>query len=95
MLLQEGEYNVKPGSTVCGSGDPSNLTIVGTFKDYSQSNYNVNADHLGCSTSRGEKVQVRFTRQEILLVPGPEVLLLFRVPVVGPRNCQHLCTANK
>ena len=45
--------NAKPGSTVCGSGDPSNLTIVGTFKDYSQSNYSVNADHLGCSTSRG------------------------------------------
>ena len=45
--------NVKPGSSVCGSGDPNNLTIVSTFKDYSRTNYRVNADDLGCSTPRG------------------------------------------
>ena len=45
--------NVKVGSSVCGSGDPKNLSIVSTFKDYSQAGYVVKSNDTGCSTPRG------------------------------------------
>ena len=45
--------NVKPGSNVCGSGNPENLSIVSTFKDYSQAGYIVRSNDTGCSTPRG------------------------------------------
>lgn len=44
--------HVTANSSVCGSGKASNLTILSTFKDYSNSAYSPISSHTGCSAPR-------------------------------------------
>ena len=41
--------HVSANSSVCGSGKPQNLTIISTFKDYTNTSYTPNPSHTGCS----------------------------------------------
>jgi hypothetical protein len=44
--------HVSANSSVCGSGKAHNLTILSTFKDYTNSSYIPTSSHTGCSVPR-------------------------------------------